>query len=212
LLGFTLRKCLQFFSKERSLFPTLTIVFRDGLIYYVMTFAMMIFNIVFLYSSPASMSYWFIPWMRTIVAIMGTRLLLNLRGQIEEQRADDTGFMLRSVNLNDSAPRYAPQPTSPTTPRSAMTWGSRAWRPRGMSVHDHDPQHGDDGRGDTSPRASEEVMYGEDVELEMTKIKGGWKVGSSSKPELAGEEPETPLPPPPLWKRWNCPKDNPSWL
>ncbi|KAG8912428.1 hypothetical protein FRC00_004543 [Tulasnella sp. 408] len=171
---------------------------------------MMIFNIVFLYTSPASMSYWFIPWMRTIVAIMGTRLLLNLRGQIEEQRRDETRFMLRSVNLNDSTPSYVPQPTSPSTPRSAMTWGSRARR-RSMSVHDHDPQQGEEAGGNSPLRASEEAMFNKEGELEMTKVKSGWKLGSSSKPETIGEEPETPATPP-RWKRWNCPKDNPSWL
>ncbi|KIO33647.1 hypothetical protein M407DRAFT_231804 [Tulasnella calospora MUT 4182] len=211
VLGFTLKKCLQFFTTERSLFPTLTIVFRDGLIYYVVTFALMIFNIAFLYSSPASMSYWFIPWMRSIVAIMGTRLLLNLRGQIEEQRADETGFMLHPVDLNDSVPSYAPQPTSPTTPHSGMTWGSFARRARSMSVHDHDPQRGEEVEDDSPLRASEEVMAGEEGELEMTKVKSGWKLGSSSKLETYGDEPETPTPPP-RWRGWKCPKDNPSWL
>ncbi|KAG8976785.1 hypothetical protein FRC05_003135 [Tulasnella sp. 425] len=121
--------------RERSLFPTLTIVFRDGLIYYVATFAMMIFNIVFLYLSPASRSYWFIPWMRSFVAIMGTRLLLNLRGQIEEQRLDETGFMFPTVDLNDSAPHYSLQPTTPSTAHSPMTWryGARRANPNRMN-------------------------------------------------------------------------------
>ncbi|KAG9043078.1 hypothetical protein FS837_010062 [Tulasnella sp. UAMH 9824] len=158
------------------------------------------------------MSYWFIPWMRTIVAIMGTRLLLNLRGQIEEQRRDETNFMLRSVNLNDSTPSYVPQPTTPSTPHSAMTWGSRARRVRGMSVHDHDPQRGEEAEETPPLRASEEAIFRDDLELEMTRVKSGRKLGSSSsKPETIEEEPETPAPPP-RWKRWNCPKDNPSWL
>ncbi|KAG8994915.1 hypothetical protein FRB90_000303 [Tulasnella sp. 427] len=151
------------------------------------------------------MSDWFIPWERSIVAIMGTRLLLNLRGQIEEQRTDDSRFMLH--NLNDSEPNHTLQSTTPSAPVARVAWPSRARRGRGMSVHDHDPPA--DSEGGSVHRDSEDVP----LDLEMTRVKGSWKLGSSSKTEADASESEPPPPPPP-WRPWKtrCPNDNPSWL
>ncbi|KAG8896731.1 hypothetical protein FRB99_008686 [Tulasnella sp. 403] len=97
IVAFTIVKCLRFYFREKSMVPALTVVGRDGLFYYLATFFMILFNVVFLLLTRASMATWWIPWMRGIVSIMGARLIVNLRGHIEEPREEDTGLFLHTV-------------------------------------------------------------------------------------------------------------------
>lgn len=54
----------------------------DGIVYFLVIFAVALTNILFLSLSPTAMSPWFLPFMRPLISSTATRLLLNLHGQI----------------------------------------------------------------------------------------------------------------------------------
>ncbi|KAG8897147.1 hypothetical protein FRB99_008397, partial [Tulasnella sp. 403] len=69
-------------ASERAAAPTLTILYRDGIIYFIVIFGVVLTNILFLSLAPSAMQPWFLPFMRPLISSMATRLTLNLHGQL----------------------------------------------------------------------------------------------------------------------------------
>jgi len=86
-LGMTMRKTIRFVRSSRkhathgrmSMFE---LILRQGCCWFMAIFIMTLLDIIFLAFSPESMGLWFLAWMRGLLSILGSRLILNLRGQI----------------------------------------------------------------------------------------------------------------------------------
>ncbi|KAG8901318.1 hypothetical protein FRB99_005394 [Tulasnella sp. 403] len=107
-------------SSERSLAPTITLMYQDGVMYFLVIFSVVLVNVLFLWKGPAQFGDWWIPFMRTLMSSMASRLLLNLHYQMRlgtrtTLRSDVLAADLEGLGAESTDVRFAHPGSQPET-------------------------------------------------------------------------------------------------
>ncbi|KAH6904215.1 hypothetical protein BKA70DRAFT_1297396 [Coprinopsis sp. MPI-PUGE-AT-0042] len=94
--------------------PFVSIIYRDGLVYYAVIMSLSIANLVIWTTAPQTLAYLAVSMMRSIHVTISSRLLLNIRGMLD--RGYGTTSYFNSIQLSTMS--YAPNAKNNTSNRA----------------------------------------------------------------------------------------------